>query len=29
LLRTRATQVRDLRPQLPALRLEPLLARLR
>ena len=29
LLRTRATQVRDLRPQAPALRLEPLLARLR
>src|SRR4051812_47018174 len=29
LLRTRASQLRDVRPQVPVLRLEPLLARLR
>ncbi|HEX4718247.1 MAG TPA: hypothetical protein VH300_06940 [Thermoleophilaceae bacterium] len=29
LLRTRASQLRDLRPRMPVLRLEPLLARLR
>jgi hypothetical protein len=29
LLRTRASQLRDFRPQMPVLRLEPLLARLR